>query len=144
MTANSDEMEMTKRPLRESIEEQLSDVSNGPLGKTGEGTIFGAAGFLAVETTRTFTGFIPGLKQPGYHVNGHGISNHPEYTEHTLNVSAISRDVAEFAAQYTAAPSNIDFLASDIELIDVEKMKKRETYSHWDITVRVYDEGKLR
>lgn len=149
MTAYGDEIEISsrtqsKRPLRESFEEQLDNIPEGPFGKTGEGDVFGVAGFFAVETARTFTGFIPGLKQPGYHIVGHSISEHSEYMEHTLVVSAISRDVAEFVAQYTAAPSNIDFVASDIERMNVKKVKERETYSHWEITVRVYDAGKLR
>jgi len=134
---------MTRRPLRDKAEEAFDKIPSGPLGKVGEGDLAGAGGFLAVESTRPVIDFIPGVKQPGYSISAHGTENMNGKTRHTLTVNAFSKDVAEFAAQYAATPSNIDFLTADTQIVDVEPVEERGTYSTWRITVDVAERGDL-
>ena len=142
---------MSDRPLRERIEDRpirdrlassTDKIPEGPLGKLGGGNLLGAGGFVAVEATRPVWQFIPGVKQPGYKIISHGskyIGNGVE--QHSIKVAAVSEDVAEFAAEYVAAPSNVDYLRSDIENTQVEVETERGSYSTFTITVDLVTEG---
>ena len=124
-----------KRPLRDAVEGGFDSVPSGPLGKAGEGDVVGAAGFLAVESSRPLIEFVPGVKQPGYKVTAHGTEPIEGGTRHTLTVEAVSEDVAEFVAQYSASPSNVDFLSSELDLVGTEVVNEKPTYSTYRITV---------
>lgn len=130
---------MPRRPLRDRLEGATDKVPSGPLGNVGEGDVLGAAGFFAVESTRPVIELIPGVKQPGYKITGHGTRRTSEGEEHTVNVAAISRDVAEWAAQYASSPSNVNFVVSEKEIKDVEVVTKRAGYSTYRITVLLKD-----
>lgn len=130
-----------KRPIRDRLEKEgTGRVPSGPLGKVGEGDIIGAGGFLAVEATRPFFTFIPGIKQPGYAVTAHSTESTQDGEVHRLTVTAISEDVAEFVAQYFASPGNLNFIVSDIELEETDRITTRAGYSTYNITVRLVEE----
>lgn len=130
-----------RRPLRDTFETNVTDkIPSGPLGKIGEGDVIGAGGFIAVEATRPFFTFVPGLKQPGYHVTSHTTDTTDDGEVHTVTVTAISEDVAEFVAQYTASPSNVNFLVSNIELLSTEVVTERSTYSTYRMEVLLEEE----
>lgn len=137
----------SKRPVRERFEEFNERIPSGPLGKTGDGTLVGAAGHVAKTATNPIFTAVPGLRQPGYTITSHSTETaaNPDDTfeRHTLGITAISRDVAEFAAKYFAAASNIDFATSDTEIVDVELVTERATYSTWKIVVDVDERGEL-
>jgi hypothetical protein len=138
-----DEVGDESRPVRDRLEEAGNNLPEGPLGKVGSGDAVGAAGYLAVESTRPFIEFVPGIKQPGYQVHAHGTETISEGTRHRLTVSAVSRNVAEFVAEYTAVPSNIDYFTTDTEISDVEVVEERRTYSTWKVTVDVSTRGRF-
>lgn len=126
-------------PVRDRVENFAEDIPEGPLGKAGGGGLAGAAGFLAVESTRPITELVPGIKQPGYHINAHGTRSMNGFERHTLTITAISQNVAEFVAKYTAAPSNVDFVSSETEVVQVDEVTERRTYSTYKITVDISD-----
>lgn len=137
----------SKRPAREKFEEFNDKIPSGPLGKLGNGTITGAAGYLAKSSTNPLFDFLPGIRQPGFSIVSHSIetSANPKDTfeRHTFAISAVSKDVAEFVAKYFAAASNIDFATSDTEIDDVELVTERATYSTWRVVVLVDERGEL-
>lgn len=132
------------RPLRDKVEGMLDQIPNGPLDNFGEGSAAGALGYLAISTGQTAVIPIPGVRQPGYHVISHGVETRGEFERHTVNMSAASKDVAEFAAKYeVASPSNIDFITSETEIVSIEETKERPTLSTWQIVVDVADRGQI-
>ena len=134
---------MDEQPVRDKFEEVTRDIPEGPLGKVGGGNLIGAAGFVAVESTNPVWEFVPGLKQPGYKVTAHGTKRMGEDKErHIITVVAISEEVARFAAKYYSAPSNIDYISSDVELKEVNELTERKVYSTYEIVVDV-DRGEL-
>lgn len=147
MVKEKDDFDRARRlaedqPVRDRFEEVTDKIPEGPMGKVGGGNLLGAGGFLAVESTRPFIEFIPGVKQPGYHITAHGTKRLEDGTErHVLTVTAVTQVIAEFAAEYTAAPSNIDYLRSEIKTVDVEELTERGTYSTYQMTVDVDTEG---
>lgn len=130
---------MSRRPIRDRFENLTDKVPSGPRGNIGEGDVIGAAGFFAVEASKPVVEFIPGVKQPGYKVTGHGTRRTGEGEEHTINIAAISEDVAKWAAQYSASPSNVNFVVSDKEIVNVEEVTKRQGYSTYQIKVLLKD-----
>lgn len=130
------------QPVRDNFEEVTNKIPEGPMGKIGGGNLLGAAGFVAVESTKPIWQFIPGIKQPGYKVTAHGTKDLGDGTErHILTVVALSEDVAEFAAEYTAAASNIDYVRSKIGTVNIEEITERATYSTYQVTVDVTTGG---
>lgn len=128
---------MSERPIRDKIENRLEERGSGPMGKIGSGKAVGAAGFLAVESSKPFFDFIPGVKQPGYKVTAHGTKPIQGGTRHIIDVAAISEDVAEFAANYTAANSNAEFLFSETKTESIEVLDEDRLYSIWRIKVDI-------
>jgi len=134
--------EVEERPVRDKLEGATDKIPEGPRGKIGGGNLLGAGGYVAVEATRPLFTLIPGLRQPGYTITSHSTEKTGEGTErHTLMVTALTEDVAEFAAEYNSAASNIDYFRSDVENIKVEKVTERGTYSTFNIVVDVMTEG---
>lgn len=137
----------SKRPAREKFEEFNERIPSGPLGKAGDGTLVGAAGYLAKSSTNPIFEFLPGLRQPGFTIVSHSVetSTSPQDTfeRHTFAITSISRDVAEFVAKYFAAASTIDFTTSETEIEDVELVTERATYSTWKIAVLVDERGEI-
>lgn len=131
------------RPIRDRFEEATEKIPSGPLGSIGGGDLVGAAGFLAVESTRPVADFIPGVKQPGYKITAHSTRRVESGEEHTLNVAAISENVAKWAAQYGSSPSNVNFIASDKEILEVEEVTRRRGYSTYRIVVLLKDPGEV-
>lgn len=131
------------RPLRDRFESITDRLPSGPFGKIGEGDLVGLGGFIAVEATRPIIQFIPGIKQPGYHVNAHNTDRMDGFERHTLTIQALSEDVAEFVAGYTATPSNIDFATTEVRLVDTEIVTERQTYSTYRIKVDIDERGRI-
>lgn len=130
------------RPVRESIEERLDQIPSGPLGKVGNGDAVGIAAFVAIRTGQIATLPIPGVKQPGFSVVSHGVQDMGEFERHSIRLNAASKDVAEFVAEYwVAAPSNIDWATSEVEVVSIEPVTERVTYTTWDVEVDVADRG---
>lgn len=130
------------QPVRDRFEEVTDKIPEGPRGKVGGGSLVGAAGFLAVESSRPIIEFVPGVKQPGYNVTAHGTKDLGNGVErHVLTITAASEDVAKFVAKYVATPSNIDYFRSDTEVVGVEEVTERGTYSTYKITVDTRTKG---
>lgn len=128
---------MPNRPVRDRIEKRVNGFEGGPLGVMGGGDVAGAGGYLAVESVRTLVDLIPGLRKPGYTVNGHSTRFIEGGERHTFLITAASREVAEFVAQYYSAASNIEFVRSDTEIVSTEVRAERKTYSTYEIVVDV-------
>lgn len=130
------------QPVRDRFSERVEQIPEGPLGKAGGGNLLGAAGFAAVESTKPVWQFVPGIKQPGYKIFAHGTKYLGDGVErHQLTVAAVSKEVAEFAAEYTAAPSNIDYLRSKVDTVSINEITERATYSTYKIVVDLESEG---
>jgi hypothetical protein len=130
------------KPLRRAVEQSIDDIPTGPYGKLGEGNIVTAAGYVAVKTGQLVTLPIPGVRQPGFHVVSHGAESMEEFERHEVVVSAASRRVAEFVAEYeVASPSNIDFVTSEVQTVELIEEKPRQTFSTWKAVVDVADRG---
>lgn len=126
-----------KRPLRDRFEKATNNVPSGPLGKVGKGDVIGALGFVAVESGEIVTIPVPGVKRPGFSFISHSVEGTDTKQIHTLRVNAVSRDVAEFAAKYESAPSNLDFIRSKTKVTGVETITERSSYSTYEIVVEV-------
>lgn len=135
--------DLNKRPVRDRFEEATDRIPSGPLGATGGGDLVGAAGWLAVESTRPVIQFIPGIKQPGYKVTAHSTRRVTDGEEHTLNVAAISENVAKWVAQYTSSPSNVNFAASEKDIISIDIVTERPAYTTYQIVVLLKDPGEV-
>jgi len=132
----------SKRPGRELLEGVLEAIPEGPGGKLGDGSVIGYAGYFAAATGQLAVLPVPGVRQPGYHVISHGAEAMDEFERHTVRVSAASKNIAEIAAAYdVAAPSNIDFLSGETDIVSTEKIKERSTYTTWEVVVDVADRG---
>lgn len=126
------------QPVRDRFESVTREIPEGPMGKVGGGNLLGAAGFVAVESTKPVWQFVPGLKQPGYKITAHGTKEIGEGDErHILTVVAISEEVARFAAKYTASPSNIDYLSSKITVKEINELTERAGYTTFEFVVDV-------
>lgn len=127
-----------KRPARSRFENLTDKIPTGPLGKVGEGNIAGAAGYIAVESGEIVTIPIPGATRPGYRFVSHSLIETDDKTQrYQIVVHAVSKDVAEFAVQYKASPSNIDFLRGDTSIVKTEVLDEDRAYSTYKITVEI-------
>lgn len=132
----------SNRPGRETLEETLEQVPDGPLGKIGGGNAVGAVGYYITDVAKVVTIPIPGARPPGFHVISHGVEDIGDAERHTVMINAATKFVAEFAAEYVvSAPSNIDFLTAEIENHKTEEVTNRSTYSTWKVVVDVADRG---
>lgn len=132
----------SKRPGRSLFEKTLDRIPNGPFGKAGGGSAIGYAGYFAAATGQLAVLPVPGVRQPGYHVISHGAEAMDEFERHTVRVAAASKNVAEVAAAYdVAAPSNIDFITGESDVVSTEIIKERPTYTTWEVVVDVADRG---
>jgi len=131
-----------RKPLRDAVEGALDKIPRGPLGKIGEGNIAGFGGYFAIKTGQLAVLPVPGVRQPGFHAISHGVQPRDEFEEHVIRINAASRKVAEVACEYEiASPSNIDFVTSEVEAVEVKELKSRPTYSTWEFRVEVADRG---
>lgn len=134
--------EDSSRPIREAVESVTDNIPDGPAGKLGDGDITGYAGYLAIKTGQLAVLPIPGVKQPGFHTISHGAEQMEEFERHTVNINAASRHVAKIAAEYeVAAPSNIDYVTGEIDVVSIEEKKQRSSFSTWEVIVDVADRG---
>jgi hypothetical protein len=132
------------RPVRKNVEQALDKIPDGPLDNLGGGSALGVAGYYAISTGQTAVLPIPGVRQPGYNVISHGAEVQDQYVRHTVKINAASKNVAEFAAKYdVSAPSNIDFITSETEIVSIEEIKTRPTLSTWEVVVDVADRGQI-
>jgi len=132
------------RPVRDAFEDITGKVPSGPLGKLGDGNVVGGLGYLAVESGEIVTIPVPGATRPGFKYVSHSfISAEGDVQRYEIVVHAISKDVAEFAVQYKAAPSNIDFLRGESSVVGTEVLDEDRTYSTYKITVEV-DRSEIR
>lgn len=130
------------RPLRNAIESQLAKIPSGPFGKIGEGDLAGVVGYALIKTGQLAVLPIPGVRQPGFQVISHGVDTGGEFDTHTVRINAASRNIATFASEYeVSAPSNIDYITSEVESIKVETLTERPTYNTYEIVVEVADRG---
>lgn len=130
------------RPGRDVIESALDKIPSGPLDNVGGGTALGVLGYYAISTGQLAVLPIPGIRQPGYKTISHGVEEAGEYEEHVVRINAASKNVAEFAAKYdVAAPSNIDFITSETEIVETNEITRRPTLSTWEVIVHVADRG---
>lgn len=132
-----------RKPLRDKFTEATEKIPSGPLGKVGGGDVVGAGGFMAIEGSKPVWQFLPGIKQPGYKTVSHSAEDKGGYERHVIVITAFSENVAKFAAQYIATPSNVDFATSQTNIVDVEEVTVRRTYSTYRITVDVDERGTL-
>lgn len=130
------------RPLRNRTEEALENVPDGPLDNIGSGSAAGVIGYYAISTGQLAVLPIPGIKQPGYSVISHGVDVREQFERHTVRINAASKNVAQFVAKYeVSSPSNVDFLASETEIVSMEQLKERPTLSTWEVVVDIADRG---
>ena len=129
---------LEERPLRTQVEDITDRVPSGPLGAIGEGNVLGFIGFVLVESGEVITVPIPGVNRPGFKKVSHGAEVIEDgYQRHTIVVHSLSKDVAEFMTQYDSAPSNVDFVFGNTEVVSVEEMDTDAAYTTYEITVDV-------
>lgn len=128
---------MARRPIRDKIEEKADEIPRGPLGLAGKGDTLGAAGFVLRQVLVSPLELIPGMKTPGYTVTGHNTERLDRVERHTIFITALSEDVAEFTARYVSAPSNVDFVVEDYTVEKVETLTERPSYNTFKITVDI-------
>ena len=127
-----------KRPIRDKFEKVTSSVPEGPLGKIGGGNITGALGYIAVESGDIITIPIPGATRPGFKYVSHsfvGVEN--DVQTYKIVVHAVSKDVAKFAVEYKAAPSNYDFLKGITEVTNIKELDRGNVYTTYEMTIEV-------
>jgi len=130
------------RPLRDAVEKLTNQLPEGPYGKAGKGNIAAIVGYFAVKTGQLVTLPIPGVRQPGFHAISHGVETFEDYERHTVRVNAAYEDVARVASEYdVAAPSNIDYITSEVESVEVNLLKERPTYSTYEFVIDIADRG---
>jgi len=130
------------KPLRNATANTLEKIPTGPLGKVGDGNVFAGTGYLAIKTGQLAVLPVPGIRQPGFHTISHGVRERDGFEEHNIRITAASKSVAEVAAEYeVASPSNIDYITSEVETVEVNELTSRSTYSTWEFIVEVADRG---
>lgn len=123
------------RPLRTTVEKTTEKIPRGPWGVAGKGNITGAIGFSLVEIAGIF---IPGSElDPGFNIESQSVERSNGQTVHTFVINAASKNVARFAAKFESAPSNIDFATMDTDVISVEPITERSTFSTYRVIVEV-------
>lgn len=128
----------TIKPVRDNLSTSLDQIPSGPFDKVGKGNIATSIGYFGVSLTKTITGYIPGVKRPGYTVLSHNVEFGETEDIHIVEVYAVSRKIAEFVSKYeVAASSNIEYIQSDIQIISIEEVRRRQTYSLWEMVVEV-------
>lgn len=126
------------RPFRDAFEQVTSNVPQGPLGKVGDGNVAGALGYIAVESGEIVTIPIPGATRPGFRYVSHSfIGVEDEVQTYKIVVHAASKDVAKFAVEYKAAPSNYDFLKGITEVTNIKELDRENAYTTYEMTVEV-------
>jgi len=131
-----------KKPVRNAIQEQLDRIPAGPLGKLGEGDLAGVVGYALIKSGQLAVLPIPGVRQPGFSVVSHGMEEMGEFQRHTIVINAAIERVATVASEYEiAAPSNIDYITSEVQTISVKTVTERPTYDTLEIVVDVADRG---
>jgi hypothetical protein len=125
---------MARRPIRDWLENNTEEVEPRFRGNVGDGNIVGASGYLVVQGISFITGFVPGLRRPGFTVVSRASSVEDGVYTDVFEIDAASRDVAEFVASYFAAPSTSDYITSEKE-VNSEVIEERSTYSRYRITV---------
>lgn len=129
------------RPLRDIFEDRLQMFQGGPLNITGQGNLVGAAGYLGMRAVNSAVlvgslGTFGGV-EVGFRVISHGVEQEGDKEIHTMRISAYSQDVARFAGKYLTAPSNIDFAARRVEVVEENILQSRGTASTWEIVTEV-------
>lgn len=136
--------EQSARPFREASEDVADQIPEPPGGIAGEGDVLGAVGVVLARSGQLAVLPVPGIKQPGYNVISHGVEEFEDFERHTVNVSAATRLVAQTVAEYiVSAPSNIDYVTGETEIVSIEERKHRSTFSTWEFKVDVADRGKI-
>lgn len=122
---------MSKRPIRDAIENTTDKIPSGPLGYGGNGNLIGGAGYFTIAT---LNGIVPisGVNV-GFSVEGHDVERRGDTEKHTFVINAMNRDIAQFVAKFQSTPSNLDIVAREIEITDVTKIKERRTSTTWRI-----------
>lgn len=134
---------MPRRPFRDRLEKNLDNVPRGPFGKVGRGNVVGLTGYATIEAVKAGVDLVPGVREPGWNITAHTTKRRGDFTDHILVIDAVSRNVADFAAKYQSPPSNIDFITSEVKIIDRELLEERSTYNTYRITVRVDERGQI-
>ena len=126
-------------PLREAGHEVTSSIPEGPLGFAGKGNLIGLSGTIVVAVGRAL---VPGEEfDPGYKVRSHEIQRSNGVERHTFEIDAYSKSIARALAKKRSAPTNIDYVSKQTEVIQVTEVRERPTASTWSITVNVTDRG---
>lgn len=124
---------MPEGSLRERLDRTISKIPQGPMGRIGGGNVLGAANYFVSSTAR---GFVPmdGLKA-GYQIQSQNVEQEGDGERHTFKIRASNKHVAEFAARYLAAPSNVDYIVNRPEVASSEMETERKTLATYRIVV---------
>lgn len=125
------------RPIRNLLEKGTDAIPEGPLGFAGSGNLIGAVTYLGAKTSE---GLIPiGGVSIGANIESHSVDRTEDMELHTFKINAATKDAARFAAKFRSAPSNVDFLAREVDVKSIDKIKERSTFSVWEVTTVVSD-----
>lgn len=130
------------RPLRSLLEKTTDKIPRGPLGFIGKGNAVGATNYFAVALAN---GLIPidGVSI-GFDVESHSVERQDGMETHTFIINSYNKDVARFIAKFQSAPSNVDFLSQETEVISITPIKERSTVTTWKVVVEVKERDETR
>ena len=116
---------MDAQKIREQLDSSLGEIPEGPVGFAGRGKLFGAANYFAVAT---LNGIIPvdGL-DVGFEIRSSSVQDVQDGEQHTFEILASNKRLAEFVARFESAPTNIDFIRHNPEVKSSEVSKERDT-----------------
>lgn len=123
------------RLVRNTFESATDKIPRGPLGFIGGGNTVGAANYFVVAL---INGIIPidGV-DVGFDVQSHSVERRDGVEVHTFEINSYNKDVAEFLSRFRAAPSNVDFITEETEIVSIEPIKERSTVTTWRVVAEV-------
>lgn len=122
---------MSKRPIRDAVEEVIDKTPDGPLGIAGDGTLVGLSGYSVVTLANNVSPL-----PVGYKVEGKKVSRDGDVERHVVKVWSASRNVAEFVSRMESLGPTLNIIDNS-EINGVERLRERRHHTLWKITVDV-------
>ena len=133
---------MDTQKIRERLIGSLDSIPEGPAGRIGGGNAFGAFNYFAVAT---INGLVPvDGAEVGFKIRSQSVEEVEDGELHRFEILASNKKVAEFAARFKSAPTNIDFFRNSPEIQASEVSKERDTLNQYSVVVLYPEDRKNR
>lgn len=126
---------MSKRPIRQYVEDQTEKIPNGPLGIAGRGDLIGLTGYFGVSIVNSALSLTGA--DIGFDIESHTVERFQDREEHTFTIHSMSRDVARATAKFKSTPTFINAARDRVDVIQTREVEQRRAFTVWEIKTRV-------